>query len=339
MMQHMLRHELPWLVLVHQLPARPSSLRVRVWRRLQAIGAVPLRGAAYVLPNRSEPREDLAWIAGEVRALGGQASLLAAASLDDGGDAALVRDFQAARAGGYRSLAERVERAVSPRGRRVSARGADLAERRKLLAEWESLERITYFDVPEQEEARRMIERLRSRPAPAEGGARARAPLSSFRSKTWVTRPRPGIDRMSSAWLIRTHIDPKARFAFRKDVPTGSEVPFDMYAGEFSHKGGACTLEVLVRRFAIQDPAVEWLCRVVHDVDLRDDRYGEPEAAGVAALVEGLRARHSDDRRLLEEGISLIAALVAARSAGTRTSAARSKPAGRSKASSRIRAF
>lgn len=312
----MLHNELPWLVLVHQLPARPSSLRVRVWRRLQAIGAVPLRGAAYVLPNRSEAREDLAWIAGEVRALGGQASLLAAASLDDGGDIALVREFQAARAGEYRSLAERVERAVSPRGRRAAAaRGAELAERRRLLGEWESLERITYFDVPEQEEARRMIERLRTRPAPAEGGARARAPLSSFRGKTWVTRPRPGIDRMSSAWLIRTHIDPKARFAFRKEVPTGSEVPFDMYAGEFSHKGGDCTLEVLVRRFAIQDAAVDWLCRVVHDVDLRDDRYGEPEAAGVAALVEGLRARHSDDRRLLEEGISLMAALVEARSA------------------------
>jgi hypothetical protein len=315
-MQQMLQDELPWLVLVHQLPARPSSLRVRVWRRLQAIGAVPLRGAAYVLPNRSEPREDLAWIAGEVRALGGQASLLAAAALDDGGDAALVREFQAARAGDYSSLAERVARAIAPRGRRsVSARGADLAERRRMLAEWERLERITYFDVPEQEEARRMIERLRSRPAPAAGGVRARAPHASFRGKTWVTRPRPGIDRMSSAWLIRTHIDPKARFAFRKEVPTGSEVPFDMYAGEFSHKGGACTLEVLVRRFAIQDAAVDWLCRVVHDVDLRDDRYGEPEAAGVAALVEGLRARHSEDRRLLEEGISLIAALVEARSA------------------------
>lgn len=325
-MQQMLQEELPWLVLVHQLPARPSSLRVRVWRRLQAIGAVPLRGAAYVLPNRSEPREDLAWIAGEVRALGGQVSLLGAASLDDGGDAALVREFQAARAGDYRSLAERVERAVSPRGRRgASARGADLAERRRLLAEWESLARITYFDVPEQEEARRMIERLRSRPAPAAAGARPRAPLAPFRGKTWVTRPRPGIDRMSSAWLIRTHIDPKARFAFRKELPTGSEVPFDMYAGEFSHKGGACTLEVLVRRFAIQDAAVDWLCRVVHDLDLRDDRYGEPEAAGVAALVEGLRARHSDDRRLLEQGISLMAALVAARSARPERAAPRQR--------------
>jgi hypothetical protein len=119
---------------------------------------------------------------------------------------------------------------------------------------------------------------------------------------------------MSSAWLIRNHVDPKARFAFRKELPTGSEVPFDMYGGEFSHKGGSCTLEVLVRRFGIQDPAVDWLCRVVHDVDLRDDRYAEPEAAGVAALVEGLRARYADDRRLLEEGIGLIAALAAARS-------------------------
>jgi hypothetical protein len=317
MMQHMFQSREPaWLVLLHQLPTRPSSLRVRVWRRLQATGALPLRSAAYVLPNRTEAREDLAWIAGEVRALGGQASLLAAACLDEGGDAALVREFQAARAADFRSLAKRAERAFATRrGRGARAGGADRAEPRRLLAEWESLGRITYFDVPEQEEARRMIERLQSRPAPAALGAGTRKPPASFRGKTWVTRPRPGIDRMSSAWLIRTYIDPKARFAFRKEIPTGSAVPFDMYAGEFSHKGGACTLEVLVRRFGIQDPAVDWLCRVVHDVDLRDDRYGEPEAAGVAALVEGLRARHSDDRRLLEQGIGLMAALVEARSA------------------------
>lgn len=309
-MQQVLQEpELPWLVLLHQLPPRPSSLRVRVWRRLQAVGAVPLRSAAYVLPNRAEAREDLAWIAGEVRALGGQASVLVAASLDEGGDAALVGEFQAARAEDYRSLAKRA--AAQRAGRGASGRGQ--AERRKLLVEWERLSRITYFDVPEQEEARRMIERLHSRPAPA-GDARARKALKSFRGKTWVTRPRPGIDRMSSAWLIRSRVDPKARFAFREELPTGAELPFDMYGGEFSHKGGLCTLEVLVRRFGIQDPAVEWLCRVVHDVDLRDDRYGEPEAAGVAALVEGLRVRYADDRRLLEEGIGLIAALVEARS-------------------------
>lgn len=309
-MQQMLQErELPWLVLLHQLPSRPSSLRVRVWRRLQSVGALPLRSAAYLLPNRSEAREDLAWIAGEVRALGGQASVLAAASLDEAGDAALAREFQEARAADYRSLAKRAASLRAGRG------AAAQAERRRLLADWERLARITYFDVPEQEEARRMIERLQSRPAAA-GGAGARKPSSSFRGKTWVTRPRPGIDRMSSAWLIRSFVDPKARFAFRKELPTRStEVPFDMYAGEFSHKGGACTLEVLVRRFGVQDPAVDWLCRVVHDVDLRDERYGEPEAAGVAALVEGLRARHADDRRLLEEGIGLMATLVAARSA------------------------
>jgi len=329
--------EAPWLLLLHQVPARPSSLRVKVWRRLQGAGALPLRNAAYLLPNRPEPREDLAWIASEVRSLGGQASLLAAAALDEGGDAALVAEFRAARAAEYRALAKRAER-LRAAAARPGAAGSPATHRERLglQREWERLARITFFDTPEQEEARRMIERVQHGSRKAAGGAAPAAPepVLAFRGKTWVTRPRPGIDRMSSAWFIRTHVDPKARFAFATEAPARSAVPFDMYAGEFSHTGDACTLEVLVRRFGVRDPAVEWLCRVVHDVDLRDDRYREPEAAGVAALVEGLRARCPDDRELLEQGISFIAAMVRGRAARAAAPAGRGRsrrprPAGR----------
>jgi hypothetical protein len=122
---------------------------------------------------------------------------------------------------------------------------------------------------------------------------------------------------MSSAWLIRRYVDPRARFTFA-ERPAAEAIPFDMYEGEFSHQGGACTFEVLARRFELRDPAVEWLGRVVHDVDLRDDRYGEPEAKGIALVVEGLRARHAADDELLEAGIALFEALARGRDASGR---------------------
>jgi hypothetical protein len=308
-----------WLVLLHQLPARPSSLRVRVWRRLQSIGAVPLRNAAYVLPNRPEPREDLAWVAADVRALGGQATLLAAATLGEDDDAELEAAFREARAQDYRELASEARRLLASAARDRPSPATLASADARLRLEADRLARITYFDPPERKEAREMLERLKSklRPAmPAAGGgeraaARARGP---FRGRTWVTRPRPGIDRMASAWLIRSYVDPRARFTF-SERPTAGAIPFDMYEGEFSHQGGACTFEVLARRFGVKEAAVRWLGRVVHDVDLREERYAEPEAPGVALAVEGLRARHESDAELLEAGIALFAALAHGRAA------------------------
>jgi hypothetical protein len=166
-----------------------------------------------------------------------------------------------------------------------------------------------------------MVERLhaRLRPAPQDPSTRGAAELTpapgsqAFRGRTWITRPRPGIDRMASAWLIRTHVDRRARFVFGESPRERDAVPFDMYEGEFSHSGEDCTFEVLARRFGVRGEPVAWLARVVHDVDLREERYREPEAAGVAALVEGLRARHRDDHELLEAGIELFAVLVRGR--------------------------
>jgi hypothetical protein len=326
-----------WLLFLHQVPARPSSLRVRVWRRLLAVGALPLRNGAYVLPDRGEPREDLAWIAADVRALGGQATVLAGAALGEGEDEAIEAAFRKARADDYRALARRAERILTKAGGTKAAgrRGAALQRAEAgLRREWDRLGKVTYFETPEQGEAHAMLERLQGRLRPARPEARSRgeaglAQPASFRGRTWVTRPRPGIDRMASAWLIRTYVDPAARFAFA-DRPKGKAVPFDMYEGEFSHREGACTFEVMARRFAVTAEPVSWLARVVHDVDLREERYAEPEAAGIALLVEGLRARHADDHELLEAGIALFAALARGRAARASAGAA-TRPRGRAR--------
>lgn len=113
---------------------------------------------------------------------------------------------------------------------------------------------------------------------------------------------------MSSAWLIRAFIDPQARFAF-SGFATADQIAFDMYEGDFTHQGDACTFEVLVRRFQIDDAAVRQVAEIVHDLDLKDDKYRVPEGPTIGMLVEGVRDSQPDDARALETGMALFGAL------------------------------
>jgi hypothetical protein len=124
---------------------------------------------------------------------------------------------------------------------------------------------------------------------------------------------------MSSAWLIRRYIDSHARFMFAEQVPhTGSVVPFDMFGAEFGHVGAGCTFETLAARFGIRDPAVTDIGEIVHDLDLKDDRFGRPEAPVFGRLVDGLRAAYDNDQELLEQGMVLFEALYRSFHVGSR---------------------
>ena len=135
-----------------------------------------------------------------------------------------------------------------------------------------------------------------------------RLSIRSFQGRRWVTRPRPGVDRMASAWLVRRFIDSNATFAFA-DKPARSDVPFDMYMGEFSHDGDRCTFETLIHRFGITDASVGRIAQIVHDLDMKETRYATAEAPAVGHLVEGLRLLHDDDATLLRQGMEMFEAL------------------------------
>jgi hypothetical protein len=305
-----------WLLLAHQLPTRPSNARVKTWRRLQEVGALPTRNSVYVLPNTEQCREDFEWIRTEIVALGGEATVFAADALNGDGSEAIVALFQKTREADYRALkrdsdrlvsAGRAKRGSAPSGRETFSRGV-----RALRERLAQIERIDFCQARGRVDAVKAIARLErtiARP-PARTVPRAAAPLPAarFRGRRWVTRPRPGVDRMASAWLIRRYIDPKASFAF-VERPTDADVPFDMYDGEFSHQGSQCTFETLIQRFGLHDPVVVHLGQIVHDVDIKDARYGLPESVAVAHLVEGLRQLYTDDHALLAQGIGMFEAL------------------------------
>jgi hypothetical protein len=187
------------------------------------------------------------------------------------------------------------------------------------------IERIDFFHAQAGHKAAAAVaavERLAAAPEPAATADPVPLAPAAFHKKHWVTRPRPGVDRMASAWLIRRFIDPTATFGFVQQ-PVEGDVPFDMYTGEFSHRGTSCTFELLVRRFNIADPAVARIGEIVHDLDMKEHRYRPAEAPAVARMVDGLRELHPDDDALLQHGMAMFDALARSFSA-TESAAGRS---------------
>lgn len=126
--------------------------------------------------------------------------------------------------------------------------------------------------------------------------------------RTWVTRRDVFVDRIASAWLIRRFIDPRARFKFvaaRGYVAARGQLRFDMFDGEYTHEGTACTFETLATRFGLRDRALRHIAEIVHDIDCKDARYERAEADGVASLLRGITRRHRDDATRIERGAAL----------------------------------
>jgi hypothetical protein len=321
-----------WLLLAHQLPTRPSNARVKTWRRFQQVGAIQTRNSVYVLPNTEQCREDFEWIRSEIVALKGEATVFAAEALSQGGDD-LVASFQRARDADYQVLKREADRMLSTSRatRRSPAANRDEWGRgvRRMRERLNEIERIDFFHAPGGQDAASSITALERLAAGATKSVTADAPVltaMAFRNRRWATRPRPGVDRMASAWLIRRFIDPKATFRF-VERPADSDVPFDMYTGDFSHQGMSCTFETLARRFNIMDPAVVRIGQIVHDLDMKEHRYASPETPAVARMVDGLRELYPDDHGLLQHGMGMFEAL--ARSFSATESATRRGPGAR----------
>jgi hypothetical protein len=146
------------------------------------------------------------------------------------------------------------------------------------------------------------MDRMLTRPAPADADV---AGEPRPRGATWVTRKGVFVDRIASAWLIRRFIDPDARFKFVSAAgykPLDGELRFDMYRGEYTHEGDSCTFETLLRRFQLEDPALAAIAEIVHDLDLKDDKFERPEASGVLAVLKGITADLDDDAQRLSRG-------------------------------------
>ena len=289
-----------WLFLIHQLPPKPDYVRVKVRRRLQRLGAVLFRNSVYVLPLSDEAVEDFQWLANEIAADGGDATICSVALLSGLSDADMESVFRAERAAEYLAVAE-AAKALPADGRRSVD---ELNGVRRRLA---AVSALDFFGTPEKQEAERAIEAAAARLSPTTPSSDAQERQSSLpRGAVWVTRQGVFIDRIASAWLIRRFIDPAARFRFvdatgYRHAP--GELRFDMYRGEFTHVGERCTFETLLDSFGLAgDPALRALGEIVHDIDCKDGKFGREETPGIAIVVQGIALATDDDALRVERG-------------------------------------
>jgi hypothetical protein len=301
-----------WLLLIHQLPPKPNYFRVKIWRRLQRLGAVAIKNSVYVLPKNDQTQEDFQWVIREIVEGGGEASVCEARFVDGLSDEQVEARFQTAREYEYAQIAEEARRlGKTPltklqieNGRR-SQMEINLARVKRRLAE---VVAIDFFGAVGREAAEGLVSGVEARMHQKRLGKRTNnvvARRQDFKGKTWVTRKGIHVDRMASAWFIRRFIDADACFKFvlpKGYKPLPNELRFDMFEAEFTHEGDRCSLEVLIERTGLNEPALAPIAEIVHDIDLKDSKFGRQETPGIERLIAGIAMAHKDDESRLARG-------------------------------------
>lgn len=316
-MKKLSKHD--WIILIHQLPPKPTNLRVRIWRKLQKLGSVAIKNSVYVLPANEKTHEDFQWLKQEIESAGGEASVFQAASVEGTTDKEIIDAFRKARDEELAALTAELDGLTGAikgqaRGKHLSAGrlAAHEAEIDRLHSELERITAIDFFNAAEGESAIAAYEccqkamlaaRVPATKAPRSVGKAGMLDLGEFQGRRWMTRRNIHIDRLASAWLIKQFIDKRPRFHFVAESETiEGAIRFDMFGAEFTHQGEDCTFETLLKRFGLTDvKGLRELGEIVHDIDLKDDKFHRLEAAGLNSIINGLSETLRDDRKLLQE--------------------------------------
>ena len=307
-----------WILLIHQLPPKPTNLRVRIWRKLQKLGAVAIKNSVYVLPATEKAHEDFQWLKQEIESAGGEAAVFTASSVEGATDEEIIAAFRKARDEEFAAIAAEFDGLTGAireqsRSKHLSAGRltAQETELDKLHAELERIAANDFFDAPGSVSAFSAYERCQKGIRAAQGPS-ASAPriaksgkldVAKYQGRRWVTRRNLHIDRLASAWLIKQFIDKRPRFYFVAEGETvEGAIPFDMFAAEFTHHGEDCTFETMLKQFGlIEIKGLGEIAQIVHDIDLKDDKFHRLEAAGLNAIIDGLSKVLRDDRKLLQQ--------------------------------------
>lgn len=305
-----------WLLLVHQLPAKPAYFRVKIWRRLQGIGAIAVKKAVYALPFNTETQEDFEWLLREITEGGGEA-MLCEARIIGGMSGEQVRVlFNRARDADYDEIAKEVRGLATGLGgdvepnKREEARDQVVRLRKRIAA----TVAIDFFGANGRETVEGLLSAVEAQVREEQVLPSDTSPTSSQKTvvdltdRIWVTRQGVHVDRIASAWLIRRFVDPQACFKFvpgKAYEPRKGELRFDMFEAEFTHEGDNCTFEVLLTRVGIEDPALKAIAEIVHDIDLKDDKFTREETAGIKTLITGIGMATDNDEERLARGAAM----------------------------------
>ena len=318
--------DLKWLLFFYSVPSKPVNARMKIWRRLAKAGAVQLKGAIYILPYNEETFELCQWLVSEVMAMKGDGAFVNVDKVETMTEKEIIDLFKEQREKDYISVEknlEEFERKISSirKGSGIHDRRRLLEEFNKHLKEFEEIRRIDFFASKIGTVLKKKIEVLQREIKGLSGHeikpvlAVTSRNIKDYQNKTWATRKKPFVDRMASAWLIRKFIDKKAGFGFisEQDVEDlkKDSIAFDIRRGEFTHSGDMCTFEVLIKAFGLKDKALKKIAEVVHELDIKDDKYKNPEAKGIEDILMGIRKTAKDDAEILDKGMVVFEMLYA----------------------------
>jgi len=308
-----------WLLIFYSVPSHPVSNRMMIWRKLAKVGAVQLKGAVYILPATEEHEEFLQWLIGEVKSMGGDGAFVRSAEIRTMTDSDIRRLFSTQADQEYHRLEKSLdvlERKIqSIRKGTKSEEGKRLADQvAKFTKECEGVAKRDFFNSSTGQSMKKRLQAVEAglrdagKKSPTEAASLVARRSQDYQGKIWATRKNPFVDRMASAWLIKRFIDPKASFTFidERDIASldNTTMAFDVRGAAFTHVGDLCTFEVLVKSFGIKDKAVKKIAEIVHDLDVKDDKYGKPEATGVEEILAGIRKTAKSDADGLERGMT-----------------------------------
>ncbi len=315
-----------WILLIHQIAQDAPSLRIKIWRDLKKHGAVLFKNAVYILPSTAGHEEIMQWLCRQIKEKGGTASLFITESLDKKQDGEIIQTFHEVCDKEYLDLMGSCDDVLARMMQREETEDVTdilINDFNKSLNEitkrFEAVARIDFFDAPQKKGVLKKTQAIRQKLDGWRKTQKREVPViykvyqtKVFAGKTWATRKDIYIDRMASAWLIRRFIDPKAQFVFlpkSADKAPKDTIPFDMYGAEFTHHGEDCTFETLMKIFCLKDAALQPIAEIVHDIDLKDNKYGRTEAEGIDQIINGLSQRLRHDNTLLEKGLEIFDAL------------------------------
>jgi len=295
-----------WLLLTFTLPTKRASQRVEIWRKLQRYGTVPLGNSGYLLPNNPVNEERFQWLATAIRKYKGDASIVHVQSIDNLSTPQLVARFAEARAREYQELIRELQEFSS-----LPPQKQSVGRLSRLRSRFQEIVEVDFFDSPLQKRVRELLSRADAARVATHKPEPAAIRPRDYKSRVWVTRPRPGVDRSASAWLIRRFIDAKVRFAFAPEDKVPPEaVPFDMFHERgFGHRGDDCTFETLQKQFKIRDRRVSVISEIIHDADIADGKFGRKEGYGIDEVLKGWARQGLSDHTLLDRGMQLIEGL------------------------------
>lgn len=313
--------DLNWLLFFYSLPSTPAKNRMTIWRKLIKAGVLPFKGSVYILPDTEENLEFFTWLVSEVASLRGEAAFVSVDKIETNDNREIINLFKRQRETAYQPVLNEIDGIE----RRISSTkmGGDSQDRKKLAnhirkiqRDFEEIKKTDFFSSRRGIETGERLEKIVKAVNSLTGSKTEKHAISitpvrreDYQSKTWATRKRPFVDRFASAWLIKNFIDNNASFSFidEKNLEGSSKdiIPFDIRGGRFTHAGDFCTFEVLMKSFGLKDKAFKKIAEIVHELDVKDDKFRNSESEGIEHILSGIRKTAKDDHESLEKGMAV----------------------------------